>query len=84
VSLALGGGHIWTAWLEESATPSQRLVLGRYDLQWGAAKRIEVAELAARGRASGMPRLKWTNGVAWLVWTDVSDGGLVLKGASVR
>jgi hypothetical protein len=84
VSLALGGGQLWAAWLEESTTPSQRLVLGRYDLRWGGAERIEVAELAARGRASGMPRLRWTNGTAWLVWTDVSEGGMVLKGASVR
>lgn len=84
VTLALGGGQLWAAWLGESTTPSQRLVLGRYDLQWGDAKRIEVAELAARGRASGMPRMRWTNGAAWLVWTDVRDGGLVLKGASVR
>jgi hypothetical protein len=84
VSLALGGGHLWAAWLEESTVPSQRLVLGRYDLRWGRATRIEVAELAARGRASGMPRLRWDHGAAWLVWTDVSDGSMVLKGASVR
>lgn len=84
VSLALGGGRLWAAWLEESTTPSQRLVLGRYDLQWGDAERIEVAELAARGRASGLPRLRWTNGAAWLVWTDVADGRPTLKGASVR
>lgn len=84
VSLALGGGHLWASWLEESTTPSQRLVLGRYDLQWGDAERIEVAELAARGRASGLPRLRWANGAAWLAWTDVADGGTTLKGASVR
>jgi hypothetical protein len=84
VSLALGGGHVWAAWLEESAAPSQRLMLARYDLQWGGAEHVEVAELAARGRASGMPRMRWTQGAAWLVWTDVSDGGRVLKGATVR
>lgn len=83
ISLALGDQQVWAAWLEEGAG-GQRMVLGRYDLHWRQPQRIDVATLVARGRASGMPRLIWNGKAAWLVWTDVSDGQPVLRGASVH
>ncbi|WP_372017938.1 hypothetical protein [Pseudoxanthomonas sp. 10H] len=85
IALALGDGRLLAAWLEEDGPPaSQRLVLGRYDADWGQGERIEVARLSARGRASGLPRLQWSGGAAWLAWTDVHDGKPVLRGATVR
>lgn len=83
LSLALADQQLLAAWLEE-ADGGQRIVLGRYDRQWQQLQRIAVAPLAARGRASGMPRLVWSGQAAWLLWTDVSDGQPVLRGASVQ
>lgn len=83
LSLAVAGDRLLAAWLEEAAG-GQRIVLGRYDAQWRQPQRIEVAALGARGRASGMPRLIWSGRAAWLLWTDVSDGEPVLRGASVE
>jgi len=77
-------GHPVAAWLEQVGDTQQRLVLGRYDAQWSAARKYEVASLSARGRASGLPRLQWADGRAWLVWTDVQDGAPVVRGAQVR
>lgn len=84
VVLAHGGDRLLAAWLEETSPTSQRLVLGRYDADWTRGERIEVAEVGARGRASGLPRLQWSGEAAWLVWTDVRDGAPVLRGATVR
>lgn len=84
LGLALGDGRVLASWLEETGAGGQRIVLGSYDPRWQSATRVEVATLAARGRASGMPRLRWADGAAWLVWTDVDDGKPRLKGASVR
>lgn len=84
LALALGGERLLAAWLEEASPTSQRLVLGRYDADWMQGERIEVAEVSARGRASGLPRLQWSGEAAWLVWTDVRDGAPVLRGATVR
>lgn len=83
-ALALDGEQPLAAWLEQAADGSQRLVLGRYAPDWRAGRVAEAARLAARGRASGMPRLRWAGDAAWLVWTDVHDGVPVLRGASVR
>ncbi|MEL1264854.1 hypothetical protein [Pseudoxanthomonas putridarboris] len=84
LSLALGGERLLAAWLEQAEDDSQRLVLGRYDLHWSEPERIEVATVAARGRASGMPRLAWAGDAAWLAWTDVADGKPLVRGATVR
>ncbi|MCL6713594.1 hypothetical protein [Pseudoxanthomonas sp. z9] len=84
LGLALGDDRLLASWLEETGAGNQRIVLGTYDSRWQSATRVEVATLAARGRASGMPRLRWADGAAWLVWTDVDDGKPRLKGASVR
>lgn len=84
LALALGQERLLAAWLEESAEGTQRLLHGRYDLHWNNAQQVEVAKIAARGRASGMPRLRWADDAAWLVWTDLADGRPMVKGASVR
>jgi hypothetical protein len=83
LGLVRSGDGLLVSWLEQSSDDTQHLVLGRYDLAWGNATRIEVATLAARGRASGIPRLQGTGNAAWLVWTDVADGVPQLRGARV-
>lgn len=79
-----GAGRPLVAWLEQNGDTGQRLMLGRYDARWSDAQVDEVARLSARGRASGMPRLRWAGGDAWLVWTDVERGAPVVRGARVR
>ena len=79
-SIALADDHVLVSWLEEAPDQSQRMLLGRYDRALGNARRIEAGTLAARGRASGMPRLAVAGDAAWLVWTDVHDGAPVLRG----
>lgn len=83
LGLARGDGHLFVSWLEEGDGADQRLVLGRYDESLKDAQRTDVATLAARGRASGIPRLQWAHGAAWLVWTDVADAAPHLRGARV-
>jgi len=83
VAIALAGEHVLLAWLEQD-DGGQRLVLGRYDPALQSPRLTEVARLAARGRASGLPRLAANQKRAWLVWTDTADGRPLLKGALVR
>jgi hypothetical protein len=85
--LAIDAKEVWLAWLEErdGGRDGQQLWLARIDAQ--SAKIIDrqvVAELAARGRASGLPRLQVRDGRAKLVWTDIVDGAPVLRGATIR
>ena len=56
----------------------------RYDHALQNPRQVEIAQLAARGRASGMPRLRVANESAWLVWTDVQSGQPIVRGASVH
>lgn len=84
LSLALARDRLLAAWLETAEDTPQRIVLGRYDLHWRDPERVIVAPIAARGRASGLPRVRWAGQAAWLVWTDVADGHSILRGASVR
>ncbi len=84
VALALGGGQLHAAWLEEAGEGGQVLRLARYAPDLASPTRVDVARLEARGRASGMPRLQWSDGAAWLAWTDVEAGAPVLRGAVVR
>ena len=80
-------GHRWTkeGWfvLGQDAK-GQVLMLDRYapDLS-KRLQRIEVARLAARGHASGTPRLAVDAEGAWLAWTDVIDGAADLQGARI-
>ena len=84
LSLALADKHVLLSWLEQSADESQRLVMARYDHALKNANVVEVAKLSARGRASGMPRLRVSGDKAWLVWTDVASGQPVVRGAMVH
>lgn len=83
-ALALDGKDLWVAWLAESGG-RQAVWLGRHDGRTG--KRIahqRVADVTARGRASGLPKLQAIGGAAWLVWTDSVDGQPMLRGISAR
>ena len=84
LSLALADEHVLLSWLEQSADESQRLVMARYDHALKNPNVVEVAKLSARGRASGMPRLRVAGDKAWLVWTDVESGQPVVRGAMVH
>lgn len=84
LSLALADEHVLLSWLEQSADETQQLVLGRYDHALQNPQRLEVAKLSARGRASGMPRLRVAGDKAWRVWTDVESGQAVVRGAMVH
>ena len=87
VALALADTQLLAAWLEEDGQAGQRLLLGRYDRQWQEQGRVTVARLRARGRASGLPRLRWADGSAWVLWTGLETGpdpaATVLQGARV-
>lgn len=85
VALVSGDGQLSAVWLEEAAAGTQVLRLARYGASLSTPPlEVEVATLQARGRASGMPRLQWAGGAAWLVWTEVEQGAPVLRGAVVR
>ena len=83
VAVALDAAQAWIAWLEEDAG-GQRLLLERHapDLS-RRLQRIEVARLAARGPATGIPRMVADDGGVWLAWTDVVDGAARLQGARI-
>lgn len=87
VALASEGDHVWAAWLAErdGGRDGQQLWLAKLARKDSRVMHAAVvASLAARGRASGLPRLVAHDGTAWLVWTDVVDGATRLRGASVR
>ncbi len=83
VAVALTAQQVWVSWLREDAS-GQTLMLARYapDLS-KRLQTLEVAKLAAKGHASGLPQLVANASGAWLVWTDVSNGAPHLKGAHV-
>ncbi|MDR7067264.1 hypothetical protein J2X02_000081 [Pseudoxanthomonas japonensis] len=83
LGLAQGNGHLLVSWLEQAQDERQTLVLARYDEGWAGAQRVDVATLSARGRASGIPRLQWHDGAAWLAWTDVAGDAPRLQAARV-
>lgn len=83
VDVALDAQQVWVAWLRED-TNGQVLMLDRYAPDLGKRlQRIEVAKLAARGHASGSPKLVVDTGGAWLAWTDVVEGSPRLQGARI-
>ncbi|MEZ5462534.1 hypothetical protein [Dokdonella sp.] len=86
VNLAMDAESVWMTWLVEGRkNDAQQLMLARFDAATG--KLIQqgvVADLSARGRASGSPQIQLRDGAAWMVWTDMVDGQLQLRGARVR
>ncbi|KFN49530.1 hypothetical protein [Arenimonas composti] len=84
VDIAADADGVWFAWLEEEAG-AQSLWLARFDPALGSETlRVKVADIAGRGRATGVPRLQVRDGAAWLAWTEVVDGKPRLRGARVR
>lgn len=83
IALGLDAQQVWVAWLRETNN-GQTLMLARYapDLS-KRLQLLEVANLAAKGMASGYPKLVVGQDMAWLVWTDVSNGVPQLKGARI-
>lgn len=83
VAVAVDAQQAWVAWMREDAD-GQRLMLARYapDLS-KRLQQMEVAKLAARGPASGTPRMVADAGGVWLAWTDVADGVSRLQGARI-
>lgn len=83
VAVAVDAQQAWVAWMREDAD-GQRLMLARYapDLS-KRLQQLEVAKLAARGPASGTPRMVADAGGVWLAWTDVADGVSRLQGARI-
>lgn len=87
VALAAESGSAWLTWLGErgGSVSGQEIWLARFDTKAGVpAYSVRIAELAARGRASGLPRIAARDSVAWLVWTDIIDGKPQLRGVSAR
>lgn len=83
-ALALDGNNLWVAWLAET-DDKQALWLARVDAKTGTQiEKQRVADVSARGRASGLPKLEAVGGTAWVVWTDVIAGKPTLRGVSVR
>ena len=83
VGVAVDGANVWVNWTREDAD-GQSLWLARYDAGLSKeVKRIEVAKLQGRGRATGFPRMVARAGVVYLVWTDVVQGKPVLRGVRV-
>lgn len=85
-AVALDAQQVWVAWLREN-TPqqTQTLFLARYtpDLS-RRLQTLQVATLAAKGLASGYPRMTVDARGGWLVWTDVASDGLPhLRGARI-
>jgi hypothetical protein len=83
VDLAADASGVWMSWMQE-AGGRQSLWLARFSPDLAQEMlRVQVAELAGRGRATGFPRLQVRGGSAWLAWTEVHDGQPRLRGARV-
>ena len=86
-AIAIDAGKAWLAWLAErdGGRDGQQLWLARFDARTMEVEaRQVVANLAARGRATGLPRLVARDGEAWLVVTDVEANRSRLLGLRVR
>lgn len=84
VDLAADDTGVWMSWMQESGG-RQSLWLARFDPALATEQfRVQVAEVAGRGRGTGFPRLQVRDGAAWLAWTEVVGGRPRLRGARVR
>lgn len=83
VAVAVDAQQAWVLWVGgEDAT--QALWLARYtpDLS-RRLQRLQVATLQARGPGAGYPQLVVQDGAAYVVWSDIANGGSRLHGAVV-
>ena len=86
VDMAMDSSNVWLTWLVENEKGNaQQLMLARFDAASGKLMQREaIADLSARGHASGLPRIQLHDGEVWLVWTDSVDGKSQLRGVRVR
>ena len=83
-AVAVDARQVWVAWFREQAH-GQTLMLARYSRDLNQVlQALEVATLAARGLASGYPRMLSQGDGVYLVWTDVVDAAPQLRGVHVR
>lgn len=83
-AVAIDSAQVWVAWFREQ-TNKQALMLARYSLDLKQVlQTFEVATLAARGMASGYPRMLSQGDGVFLVWTDVEGAAPQLRGVHVR
>lgn len=86
VDMAMDANNLWITWMVESRQGNaQQLMLARFDASTGKLEqRGSIADLSARGHASGLPKIQLRDGEAWLVWTDEVKGKSQLSGVRVR
>lgn len=84
VSVALDANDAWVLWLREDAG-GQSLQLARFAPDLSAERgRIELGRPEGKGRGTGFPQLALRGGVPHVVWIDAGEGGLRLRGVTVR
>lgn len=83
VAVAQLDGRAWVAWLREDDGGQSLWLAQAGGDPLRVLRRLEVARLAARGRATGQPQLAGRDGRLHLVWTDAVNGSPRLQGATV-
>ena len=83
VAVAMDPQQAWVLWMREQGG-RQSLWLSRrsHDLA-REYERLELAQVAGQGRATGFPQLAVSGGAAYVAWTGVADGVPNLKGVRV-
>jgi len=83
VAVAMDPQQAWVLWMREQGG-RQSLWLSRrsHDLA-REYERLELAQVAGQGRATGFPQLAVSGGAAYVAWTEVADGVPNLKGVRV-
>ncbi|MDO5504895.1 MAG: hypothetical protein Q4F49_01200 [Pseudoxanthomonas suwonensis] len=85
IDVAIDDTHAWALWVRQD-DGMQSLWLARFSADLGnEIERVQVATIAGNGRTSGIPKLALRDGTAFVVWTDVDEGGgTQLRGARYR
>lgn len=82
VAVAMDAQQVWMLWIREDAQ-GQSLWLARYPADLShELQRTLVARLQGRGRGTGFPQIALRGGVAYVAWTDVTEGAPQLHGAT--
>ncbi len=82
VAVAMDAQQVWMLWIREDAQ-GQALWLARYPADLSRElQRTQVSKLQGRGRGTGFPRIALRGGIAYVAWTDISDGIPQLHGAT--